>query len=128
MITAVPMNTQGRVSGHFGKAPHMLVLDGQQARRIDNPMDASTCSGRCKLLDSLERAGVTHLLVRQIGQRTLGRFLRAGLQVYRLPRGMTTRPEHGDIPEGAEALTVFGQGRPSKPRVGHRHDHEGCGT
>lgn len=130
MITAVPMNTQGLISSHFGKAPHMLVLDGHEARQLDNPMEASTCSGRCKLLESLEQAGVTHLLVRQIGQRTLGRFLRAGLKVYRVPRGMTSRPECGDIPQGAEALTASAQGRPSKPRADHQHgNHQhDCGA
>ncbi|MFY0989756.1 NifB/NifX family molybdenum-iron cluster-binding protein [Halomonas sp. C05BenzN] len=126
MVLAVPMNTQGRVSGHLGKAPHLLVLDDHEARRIDNPMDAGTCSGRCKLLEALEQAGVTHLLVRQIGQRTLGRFLRAGLKVYRLPRGMTARPERGDIPEGAEELVAAAQGRPSRPRADHQHG--GCGA
>ncbi len=121
MIMAVPMNTQGRVSGHLGKAPQVRVLDGQQGRSIENPMEASTCSGRCRLLNALEQAGVTHLLVRQIGQRTLGRFLRAGLKVYRLPRGMTTCPGYAHVPEGAEALTLATQGRPSKPRTLHRH-------
>ncbi|ABI56318.1 NifB/NifX family molybdenum-iron cluster-binding protein [Alkalilimnicola ehrlichii MLHE-1] len=120
MKTAIPVNTQGRVSGHFAKAPYMLVLtDEGQRQWVANPMDADRCSGRCKLLAELEQAGVTRVLVRQIGQRTLGRFLRAGLQVYRLPAGATALPRAAAIPAEAQALSQASQGRPSKPRASH---------
>ncbi|WP_444999711.1 NifB/NifX family molybdenum-iron cluster-binding protein [Halomonas mongoliensis] len=116
MSTAFPVNTQGHISGHLGKSPRLLVVGGESPRWIDNPMNADTCSGRCKLLAALQEAGVSRLLVRHIGQRTLGRFLRAGLEVYRLPRGMMAPPEGEEVPAGAEPLTRAEQGRPSKPR------------
>lgn len=116
MSTAFPVKTQGHISGHLGKSPRLLVVGGESPRWIDNPMNADTCSGRCKLLAALQEAGVSRLLVRHIGQRTLGRFLRAGLEVYRLPRGMIAPPEGEEVPAGAEPLTRAEQGRPSKPR------------
>ena len=119
MATAIPVNTQGRVSGHFAKAPYMLVLSSDGERHwVANPMDAQRCNGRCKLLVELEQASVARVLVRHIGQRTLGRLLRAGLKVYRLPSGATGLPEAAGLPAEAQELTSASQGRPSKPRGG----------
>ncbi|MDD3518894.1 MAG: NifB/NifX family molybdenum-iron cluster-binding protein [Chromatiales bacterium] len=135
MTTAIPVDAHGHIAGHLGKAPYIAIVGPAGERQIVvNPMDARTCSGRCGLLETFERAGVTRLLVRHIGQRTLGRFLTAGLKVYRLPPRTNELPAAGELPAAVCELTAAWQGRPSAPRA-RRHAHEdengdgahGCG-
>ncbi|TCS39972.1 NifB/NifX family molybdenum-iron cluster-binding protein [Reinekea marinisedimentorum] len=137
MITAIPMKSD-RISGHFTKAPEMILLDGSghMLERFANPALESGCSGKEKLLEILAEKKVERVVVRHIGEQMLGKLLQSNMLVFQTngPRFVNealSRPEaFGMLP-----LTKAEQGRESvnhtkKMAEGgccgheHHHDHE----
>jgi len=115
MITAIPMKSD-RISGHFTKAPEMLLLDsdGNTIERFNNPANESGCDGKEKLLGLLAEKHVQRVVVRHIGEQMLARLLNNNLAVFqvesqRFVNDALSNPEaYGMLP-----LTNAEQGRES---------------
>jgi predicted Fe-Mo cluster-binding NifX family protein len=83
MITAIPMNDD-RIANHFTKANYLVFLDerGIEINRIDNPALAANCAGKQKMVGLLAEQQVDRIVVRNIGERMLGKLLARQFAVY----------------------------------------------
>lgn len=135
MITAIPMKSD-RISGHFTKAPDMILLDdqGHTIERFANPAMESGCSGKEALLAVLAEKRVQRVVVRHIGEQMLGKLLNNKISVFQV-KGSRFVNEALAKPEafGMLPLTKAQQGRESVNHTrkmaeggccGHDHNHE----
>ncbi|WP_051202204.1 NifB/NifX family molybdenum-iron cluster-binding protein [Ferrimonas senticii] len=87
MITAMPTDGN-KLAGHFKKAPQFTIFaaDGSQLVQFDNPA-SSGCSGRSELMAKFTEYQVQRVLVRNIGERMLGKLLSEKLSVFKTSNG-----------------------------------------
>lgn len=127
MLTAIAID-EDRIANHFTKATQLMITDERQRilARITNPALNASCDGKKAMVAALHEAGVTRVVVRNIGQRMLGQLLDSGIAVY---QAMTGRlPQDGHIDESLlTALTSAEQGRPSPNYLARHADGDGCG-
>jgi len=88
MKIAIPMNND-HIAGHFTKAQSLLMCDdtGAQLEQLANPALDANCSGKQSLLDLLASHQIQRVVVRNIGERMLGKLLEQGFEVHNLSRG-----------------------------------------
>lgn len=87
-ISAIAMNDD-RVASHFTKALSLLFVDdqGQEICRISNPAISEGCAGKQRLVELLLAHKAERVVVRNIGERMLGKLLAHQLQVVQTECG-----------------------------------------
>lgn len=113
MIYAIP-NDGERVANHFVKAPYIAIYSdtGGLLKKLANiaSMPQAGCKAKSRLIQSLQEYQVDAVLVRNIGERALGKLLNNGTQVFKL----STRSSLEDVLGVPRILiTEVTQGRPS---------------
>lgn len=88
MITAIPMNDD-RIASHFSKAHSLLFVNeqGQELSRQPNPALAAGCASKQRLVELLLANQAQRVVVRNIGERMLGKLLAHQLQVVQTDCG-----------------------------------------
>ncbi|EKO3845439.1 NifB/NifX family molybdenum-iron cluster-binding protein [Vibrio harveyi] len=124
MIYAIP-NDGERVANHFVKAPYIAIYSDTEGllKNLANiaSMPQAGCKAKSQLIQSLQEYHVDAVLVRNIGERALGKLLSSGKQVFKL----STRSSLDDVMGVPRSpLTVATQGRPSTNHV----KKGGCGS
>lgn len=115
MIIAIPLNND-RIANHFTKAGTLLFIDerGTELSRHTNPALNAGCSGKQDMLELLSDQKATHVIVRNIGERMLGKLLDRQFSVFQARHshyqaGTPIKPGTEDL----LPLTEAGQGRRS---------------
>ncbi len=77
------MLSQGLLAGHFTRAEQLQILnpEGNVIATLPNPAAAEGCHGKQALLDALTHHQVGQVVVRNIGERMLGRLLAVNIRV-----------------------------------------------
>ena len=120
MSVAIAVTPNHQVAGHFGKAASFVVYDeqGQQVAEVVNQGRKEVgCKHKKQLQAQLTAHNVTTILLGNVGQRSLGRLLGAGFEVFRVPN----RTPIQDVVLGnvcREPLLSAEQGRPCKREKG----------
>ncbi len=115
MITAIPMK-EDRVASHFTKADSFVFVNenGDVLSRKANPALNANCAGKKDLLDLLKAENAQRVIVRNIGERILGKLLENQFSVYQTSCGRQNVKELAS--EQADKLTHMtspSQGRQS---------------
>ncbi|EPP4132536.1 NifB/NifX family molybdenum-iron cluster-binding protein [Vibrio vulnificus] len=81
-MIAIPLH-QDKISGHFMKAERFALINslGEVVAYLANPA-FNQAKARC--VQQLLAAGVTQLMVKNIGQKSLAKLLSKGVAVYQL--------------------------------------------
>jgi predicted Fe-Mo cluster-binding NifX family protein len=128
MTIAMVVN-KNRLANHFVKAPELAFFnaDNTLIKVTDNPAKASSCcSGKKATVALLQESNVKKVIVRNIGQRMLGRLLKADIQVFQSPFGGEADAILNRL-ESCKELTEAEQGKlPAKHASGHSCEG-GCG-
>lgn len=127
MNTVIPLSND-RIAGHFTKAESFLVLgpQGQKISTHTNPaFNNHDCATKKKILDLFKAEKIERVIVRNIGQRILGKLLNNQMQVFKsdvnyLDQEVLLNNEHSFL----KALTKVEQGRPS---LLHEAKDKDCG-
>ncbi|MGR5144986.1 NifB/NifX family molybdenum-iron cluster-binding protein [Photobacterium alginatilyticum] len=128
MITAIPMNND-HIASHFSKAEHFLFINDQgvEVSRHENPVLAAHCAGKKALLKLLLQHHAERVVVRNIGQKMLGKLLSHQLSVVQTDSGRRSAQELvSSETAGLFSLTEADQGRPSPNNNGCRHAERRC--
>lgn len=151
MNTVIPI-LGDHIASHFTKAESFLFItpEGQHYNTLVNPaFGDSACSTKKKLLELFKAEKVKRVIVRNIGQRSLGRLLSNEIEVFKSAINYIDSEILLDSSNvKLTPLTQISQGRPSlkheeknsecgcndghtdkKERCGekHRHNHAGKG-
>lgn len=138
------MLSQGLLAGHFTRAEQLQILnpEGNVIATLPNPAASEGCHGKQALLDALAHHQVGQVVVRNIGERMLGRLLAANIRVLQCRSARLPLPALR-APTNLQPLTEASQGRPSRRHqsksairaiqpVGagqsHSHCHGGCNS
>ncbi|WP_236320358.1 NifB/NifX family molybdenum-iron cluster-binding protein [Aeromonas veronii] len=132
------MLSQGLLAGHFTRAEQLQILnpEGNVIATLTNPAAAEGCHGKQALLDALAHYQVGQVVVRNIGERMLGRLLAANIRVLQCRSARLPLPALL-APANLQPLTEASQGRPSRRHqskatiraiqpVGAGHSHANC--
>ncbi|MGL6004899.1 NifB/NifX family molybdenum-iron cluster-binding protein [Aeromonas sobria] len=109
------MLSQGLLAGHFTRAEQLQILspEGSIITTLANPAAAEGCHGKQALLDALAHHQVGQVVVRNIGERMLGRLLAANIRVLQCRSARLPLPALL-APANLQLLTDASQGRPSR--------------
>lgn len=109
------MLSQGLLAGHFTRAEQLQILtpEGNVIATLANPAAAEGCHGKQELLDALAHHQVGQVVVRNIGERMLGRLLAANIRVLQCRSARLPLPALL-APANLQLLTDASQGRPSR--------------
>lgn len=112
MITAIPVKDE-QISNHFSKAQSLVFVDGlgKQIGHCDNLGAEDNCAGKQQLVDLIVAHRAERVLVRNIGQRMLGKLLACELEVHQLGSARADWSELTNLV--SKQLTEATQGRPS---------------
>lgn len=136
------MLSQGLLAGHFTRAEQLQILspEGNVIATLANPAAAEGCHGKQGLLDALAHHQVGQVVVRNIGERMLGRLLAANIRVLQCRSARLPLPAQL-APANLQLLTDASQGRPSRRHqsksairaiqpagAGHANCHGGCNS
>ncbi|WP_042009742.1 NifB/NifX family molybdenum-iron cluster-binding protein [Aeromonas fluvialis] len=138
------MLSQGMLAGHFTRAEQLQILspEGRVIATLTNPAAAEGCHGKQGLLDALAHHQVGQVVVRNIGERMLGRLLAANIRVLQCRSARLPLPALL-APANLQPLTEASQGRPSRHHQSkaairtiqplgatqrHAHCHGGCNS
>ena len=136
------MLSQGLLAGHFTRAEQLQILnpEGNVIATLTNPAAAEGCHGKQALLDALAHHQVGQVVVRNIGERMLGRLLAANIRVLQCRSARLPLPALL-APTNLQPLTEASQGRPSRRHqskatiraiqpvgAGHPHCHGSCNS
>ncbi|EKP0260179.1 hypothetical protein JFQ93_001426 [Aeromonas sobria] len=136
------MLSQGLLAGHFTRAEQLQILspEGNVIITLANPAAAEGCHGKQGLLDALAHHQVGQVVVRNIGERMLGRLLAANIRVLQCRAARLPLPALL-APANLQLLTDASQGRPSRRHqsksairaiqpvgAGHANCHGGCNS
>ncbi|MDG3087250.1 NifB/NifX family molybdenum-iron cluster-binding protein [Vibrio hannami] len=119
MIYAVP-NNRDNVANHFIKAPQFSFIDEENSliQNVTNPAAGnSSCSEKSAAIKMLKEMKTDAVIVRNIGERALGKLLSAGIRVFMVT---TQTPLSAAANSPMVELTDTSQGRPS-----HNHHKKG---
>ncbi|WP_375752824.1 NifB/NifX family molybdenum-iron cluster-binding protein [Vibrio sp. HN007] len=121
MIYAVP-HSRDCVANHFIKAPQFALLDDDSSviKNVANPAAGnSSCSEKSVAIKMLKELETDAVIVRNIGERALGKLLSAGIRVFKVD---SQTPLSSAATSPMTELTDASQGRPS-----HNHRKKGGG-
>lgn len=136
------MLSQGLLAGHFSRAEQLQILspEGSVIATLANPAATEGCHGKQALLDALAHHQVGQVVVRNIGERMLGRLLAANIRVLQCRSARLPLPALL-APANLQPLTEASQGRPSHRHqskaairaiqpagAGHTNCHGGCNS
>lgn len=109
------MLSQGRLAAHFTRAEQLQIMspEGAVLATLPNPAAGEGCSGKQALLAALKAHRVSRVLVRNLGERMLGRLLASGLQVMQYRSARLPWPQLL-ASSNLLPLTQISQGRPSR--------------
>lgn len=109
------MLSQGRLAAHFTRAEQLQIMspEGAVLATLPNPAAGEGCSGKQALLAVLKAHRVSRVLVRNLGERMLGRLLASGLQVMQCRSARLPWPQLL-VSSNLLPLTQISQGRPSR--------------
>ncbi|EKJ5337231.1 NifB/NifX family molybdenum-iron cluster-binding protein [Vibrio vulnificus] len=85
-MIAIPLH-QDKISGHFMKAERFALINsvGEVVAYLANPaFNQAECAKKARCVQQLLAAGVTQLMVKNIGQKSLAKLLSKGVRVYQL--------------------------------------------
>ncbi|MFM5008883.1 NifB/NifX family molybdenum-iron cluster-binding protein [Aeromonas veronii] len=132
------MLSQGLLAGHFTRAEQLQILnpEGNVIATLANPAAAEGYHGKQALLDALTHHQVGQVVVRNIGERMLGRLLAVNIRVLQCRSARLPLPALL-APANLQPLTEASQGRPSRRHqsksairaiqpVGADHSHANC--
>lgn len=122
MIYAIPHN-HDCVANHFMKASQFTLFDNNTwVQTIANPATSqgSSCRDKSAAMQLLKQHQTDAVIVRNIGERALGKLLASGIRVFQVT-GKT--PLHQASQSVMKELTHASQGRPST----NHHKKGGCG-
>ncbi|NOI67183.1 NifB/NifX family molybdenum-iron cluster-binding protein [Vibrio sp. 99-8-1] len=132
MIYAIPHN-RNCVANHFMKASQFAFIN-QENSSIDymhNPaaLGNSSCQDKKSLLSLISSMKADAVIVRNIGERALGKLLSSGIRVFQVT---AQTPLASAINSPMTELTSAEQGRPStnhakKGGCSHKGSGSGCG-
>lgn len=130
MIYAIPHN-RNCVANHFMKATQFAFIDQNSTliNHIENPASPahSSCHDKKTLISMIKEMKADAVIVRNIGERSLGKLLSAGIRVFRVS---SQTPLSEAVTSKLEELTNVTQGRPStnhQKKGGCSHGESGCG-
>lgn len=126
MTIAFPVS-QGRLASHFSKAEWIDFYGEDRAllAHCGNPALANdSCGGKNELLALLMEHSIKQIVVRNIGQRMLGKIIESGACVLQAGSSdiALILALLNDNSSEIQQLTESGQGRPSHNYAKHRHD------
>ncbi|ACQ93270.1 conserved hypothetical protein [Tolumonas auensis DSM 9187] len=128
MITAIPMK-EDRVASHFTKADSFVFINenGDVISRKANPALNANCSGKSELLTLLQAENVQRVIVRNIGERILGKLLDSQFAVYQTSCGRQDAKEL--VSEQANKLTQLTNASQGRQSLNHeaKQANGGCG-
>lgn len=109
------MLSQGRLAAHFTRAEQLQIMspEGAVLTTLPNPAADEGCSGKQALLTALKAHQIGRVLVRNIGERMLGRLLASGMQVMQCRSARLPWPQLLTS-SNLLPLTEASQGRPSR--------------
>lgn len=111
---------ESEVYGHFGSAPHFIVVDTETREVIAlNNGDQHHTHGACQPLKALGGQDIDTIVVGGIGAGALMRLKRAGLDVYRA-QGLTIAENIAGL-----ALNELSILSPEQTCGGHEHSQNG---
>ena len=125
MIYAIPHDGD-RVANHFMKADQFAFIDGDNTLIKDVASPAagdSSCSDKSAAINVIKEMNVDAVIIRNIGERSLGKLLNAGIRVFQVA-GRTSLSQAINSP--LTELTNASEGRPStnhEKKGGCSHDH-----
>ncbi len=130
MIYAIP-HSRDCVAKHFMKAKKFSFLsdNGNIIKTIDSPAAGnSSCSDKSKAIKLLKEMQTDVVIVHNIGERSLGKLLNAGIRVFQLEDNASVAEA---IRSPMQELTDSKQARPSPNHEkkggsccgSHDHDH-----
>lgn len=123
MIYAVP-HSRDSVANHFMKAKKFTFLtdDHTVIKTVDNPAAGnSSCSDKSRAIKLIKGMEVDAVILRNIGERSLGKLLNAGIRVYQLQENTSVKEA---LSSPVTELTDIKQARPS---ANHKNKG-GCGS
>lgn len=113
------MLTRGQLASHFTRAEQLQIVSpqGTVLATLPNPAAGEGCGGKQALLVTLKAHQVNQVVVRNIGERMLGRLLTGGMQVVQCRSARLPWPAL--LAEGnLQPLTEPSQGRRSQRQAG----------
>jgi predicted Fe-Mo cluster-binding NifX family protein len=121
------MLSQGRLAAHFTRAEQLQIMspEGAVLATLPNPTAGEGCSGKQALLAVLKAHRVSRVLVRNLGERMLGRLLASGLQVMQCRSARLPWPQLL-ASSNLLPLTQISQGHPDADEPGHHACQGGC--
>lgn len=123
MIYAIP-NRDNTISNHFMKAPQFALLDSQSLTidMVLNPADKpeASCHDKKSIITLIAEKKADAVVVRNIGERALGKLLSSGLRVFQIAQKTTLETV---LSTPMAELTHSSQGRPS---VNHQNKGGCC--
>lgn len=130
MIYAIPHN-RNCIANHFMKANQFAFINHESVllHNMENPAAdrQSTCQSKKTLLSLIGEMKADAVIVRNIGERALGKLLAANIRVYQVA---SQAPLSQVINSPMKELTDATQGRPSnnhKMKGGCSHEGTSCG-
>lgn len=112
MIIAIPM-TKGEIAVHFTKAETVAFFDkeGASVAHFENPALQENCEGKAKMVELMKAQNANCVLVKNVGQRMLGRLLANGIEVRKTNSAPLTLKSLNQLPlENYEQLISPDQG------------------
>ncbi|WP_434362140.1 hypothetical protein NF212_18265 [Parasalinivibrio latis] len=73
------------LAGHFSKAAELAIFDstGSLTKRLPNPARESGCANKKVVFDLIAEQNVHRIIVRNIGQKMLGKLLAMNVDVFK---------------------------------------------
>ncbi|MFB9134666.1 NifB/NifX family molybdenum-iron cluster-binding protein [Vibrio olivae] len=114
MRIALPLQ-DSNLASHFTKASYFAIYDefGDLITQFDNPAIESGCSGKHQLVERFTEYKVATILVKNIGERMLGKLLENGINIKQVNQRNQAISELLNQLAHYPVLSERSQGRPS---------------
>jgi predicted Fe-Mo cluster-binding NifX family protein len=123
MIYAIP-HGRDSVANHFMKAKKFTFLtdDNTVIKTVDSPAAGNSgCSDKSRAIKLIKEMKVDAVILRNIGERSLGKLLKAGIRVYQLQ-------ENASVKEALSSpVTELTDIKQARPPANHKKKG-GCGS
>lgn len=106
MKIAIPMRDEERISNHFAKATHYLVVDSKTQQQISIKTNTDQgCASKEQIIAWLQSEYVESVYVKDIGRHYWKKLTDAHFNTFRIPRTIRTITEFWSDYENSVALT-----------------------